>query len=61
MVENAIQAAGGVDHVVTGTLSVGSAPNPSGGTGDLILPGAFPLPTTSNGQTLPISGFTVVN
>lgn len=61
LIESTIQSAGGVDHIVTGTLGTGLNPNPGPGAVDLVLPGPFPLPTTSNGATIPLTGFTVVN
>lgn len=60
VLESTIQTASGVDHIIEGSLTTGFAPS-TGGTSDLLLPGPFPLPTTSDGTTIPLSAITVVN
>lgn len=60
VIEAAIQNTAGVDHIKTGSLSVGlTSPPPSGG-GDTTLVGAFPLPYSST-TTIPLSAITVLN
>lgn len=60
-IENAVQNAAGVDHIVTGTLGMGFGASPSPSINDLLMPGPFPLPTTTNGATIPLTAITVVN
>ncbi len=57
-VESVIVNAGGVDHVVTGTLAFGLTANPGNFTTDLTLPGPVPLPTSSV-TSIPTSAITV--
>ena len=51
-----IQGVAGVDHVVS--LSLGFGANPTNTTSDLLLPGPFPLPTSST-ATIPLNAITV--
>ena len=54
---SAIQLAPGVDHIVSSTLAFGLAASPSNTT-DLVLPGWFPLPTTTT-TSVPTGSITV--
>jgi hypothetical protein len=53
-----IQSTLGVAYVHSGTLAVGLAASPTNTTADVVLPGAFPLPTAST-TSIALSAITV--
>ena len=53
-----VQGTLGVASVVPGTLAVGLSASPTNTTADLVLPGAFPLPTSTS-TSIPTSAITV--
>lgn len=58
VLESVIQQSAGVQSVVTGSVALGLAANPSNTTGDLTLPGPVPLPVTTT-ISVPLSGIQV--
>lgn len=52
------QTTAGVDHVVTGSLAVGTSASPTNTTEDLQLSGPFPLPLSST-TSIPLTAVTV--